>query len=121
VADAQKTLSTQAIESIGRGHLVGKLIREGIGISIPIWDDGVDLIAHSFENDEFTAVPLQLKVSTNTFVGVEHKYRSKSKIKLVFCVDRPPRSTEKYFCNVIRRALQSVCQTQPHEVMENRF
>ena len=84
MADQKKTLSTQAVESIGRGHLVAKLIREGIGVSMPVWDDGIDLIVHISDPQEFSAVPLQLKVSTNTYVGIHHKYKLKSKLKLVF-------------------------------------
>jgi hypothetical protein len=85
MADTQKEkLSTQAVEAIGRGHLIGKLIREGIGVSAPLWDDGIDLIVHRSDANSFEAVPLQLKVSTNTYVGIEHKYLKVATLKFAF-------------------------------------
>ncbi len=80
----QKKLATRAVEAIGRGHLVSQLVREGIGVSLPLWDDGIDLIAHISDGEVFEATPLQPKVSTNTYVGIDHKYKTRPKMKMVF-------------------------------------
>ena len=77
---------TQATEALGRGFLVSHLVREGIGVSLPLWDDGIDLIAHTDDpiNQEFKARPLQLKVSTSTYVGLSKKYAKVPQLKMVF-------------------------------------
>jgi hypothetical protein len=84
--DPQQKLKTQAVEALGRGFLISRLIHEEIGVSLPLWDDGIDLIAHirNIDQGEFVARPLQLKVSSNTFVGLDGKYEKTPKLKMVF-------------------------------------
>jgi hypothetical protein len=80
----QDKLQTQAVEALGRGLFVSRLIREQIGVALPLWDDGVDLVAHLYDGDTFRAKPIQLKVSTNTYLGIEAKYEKNSELLMVF-------------------------------------
>lgn len=82
----REKLQTQAVEALGRGFLVSRLIREKIGVSLPLWDDGIDLIAHirDEKQQKFVARPLQLKVSTNTYVGLYEKYKDTPELRMVF-------------------------------------
>jgi hypothetical protein len=77
---------TRATEALGRGFLISHLVKEGIGVSLPLWDDGIDLIVHAagLDDQEFMARPLQLKVSTSTYVGLYEKYNRTPQTRMVF-------------------------------------
>jgi hypothetical protein len=94
-----KQLQTQAIKALGRGFLVSRLICEGIGVSLPLWDDGIDLIAHvrNLKQQRFEARPLQLKVSSNTYVGLYEKYEQTPNLRMVFIWLSQPTEQSRIF------------------------
>jgi hypothetical protein len=65
-------LDTQQTEIIGRNWLVNELLLAGYEVSIPLRDNGVDLIVGL---PEFPwMLPLQLKTSTNRSIAIDKKY-----------------------------------------------
>ena len=62
------------IEMLGRNHLIAQLVKADVHVAVPMWDQGVDLIAYYESKSGFIARPLQLKASKATRWGVYKKY-----------------------------------------------
>jgi hypothetical protein len=62
------------IEVLGRNHLIAQLIEGGVHAAVPLWDQGVDLLAYYGHAGGLVARPLQLKVSEASRWGVYKKY-----------------------------------------------
>jgi hypothetical protein len=62
------------IEVLGRNHLIAQLIEDGVHAAVPLWDQGVDLLAYYEHAGGLVARPLQLKVSEISRWGVYKKY-----------------------------------------------
>ncbi|HZL27829.1 MAG TPA: hypothetical protein VFC39_14985 [Acidobacteriaceae bacterium] len=71
------------IELLGRNHLIAQLIKGGVHAALPMWDQGVDLIAYYEGERGFVARPLQLKVSKATRWGVYKKYAETKDLLIV--------------------------------------
>jgi hypothetical protein len=70
-------VDSQAIEVIGRGHLIAELLRAGLEIAEPVRDRGIDLIAYSDLDarlPRFVACPIQMKASTVEAFALDAKY-----------------------------------------------
>lgn len=70
-------MDTQALEIIGRNHLINELLLAGLEVALPIRDRGIDLIAYLDLGDQisaFTAFPIQLKASTKSSFSLDGKY-----------------------------------------------
>ena len=51
------------IEVLGRNHLIAQLMEDDVHAAVPLWDQGVDLLAYYAGAERLVARPLQLKVS----------------------------------------------------------
>ena len=70
-------MDKQQIELIGMAALTAALVREGFEIARPIRDRGVDLIIFSDASARPSAIPLQVKVHSETGLDVcREKYRN---------------------------------------------
>lgn len=70
-------MDSQAIEVIGRGHLIAELLRAGLEIAEPVRDRGIDLIVYSDLDarlPRFVACPIQMKASTAEAFALDAKY-----------------------------------------------
>lgn len=65
-------LDTQQTEIIGRNWLINELMLAGYEVSIPLRDNGVDLIVGL--PDFPWMLPVQLKTSTNRKIAIDKKY-----------------------------------------------
>ena len=75
----------QAIEILGRNHLVRELLLNEIEVAIPMRDRGVDLIAYKeLGMKSFLAFPIQLKVSSNKSFSIDIKYQKISNLKIAY-------------------------------------
>ncbi len=72
------------IEMLGRNYLVEQLIEDGIHAAVPMWDQGVDLIAYYSNENGLVARPLQLKVAETTRWGVYQKYAGIQGLLMVY-------------------------------------
>jgi hypothetical protein len=63
-------LDKQQIEIVGTAALTAALIREGFEIARPLRDNGVDLIVFSDDSARPLAIPLQVKVHSETGLEV---------------------------------------------------
>jgi hypothetical protein len=62
------------IEVLGRNHLIAQLVEDDVHAAVPLWDQGVDLVAYFARVGRLVARPLQLKVSETSRWGVYKKY-----------------------------------------------
>jgi hypothetical protein len=70
-------LDKQQIELIGVAALTALLIREGFEVARPLRDRGIDLIVFSDESTRPLAIPLQIKIHSETGLEVfREKYRN---------------------------------------------
>lgn len=69
-------MDTQQVELMGRNLLISYFIADGVEVSLPIRDRGIDLIAFDdmSSDGEFRAVPVQLKASSKRSFSVHKKY-----------------------------------------------
>jgi len=65
---------TNIIEMLGRNHLIAQLVEDRVHAAMPLWDQGVDLIACYKGTIGLVARPLQLKVAETSRWGVYKKY-----------------------------------------------
>jgi hypothetical protein len=72
------------IEMLGRNHLITQLIEDDVNVAIPLWDQGVDLIAYYKGTDGLVARPLQLKVAESCRWGVYKKYKDIPGLLMVY-------------------------------------
>jgi hypothetical protein len=72
------------IELLGRNHLVAQLIEDDVHAAVPMWDQGVDLLAYYGGTDRLVARPLQLKVAETTRWGVYQKYEKVQGLLMVY-------------------------------------
>jgi hypothetical protein len=75
-----------AIELLGRNHLIASLVEDEVFAAIPIWDKGIDLIAY-FEDPETNrsvSRPIQLKANENCRWGLHQKYRVPANLLMVY-------------------------------------
>ncbi|MEO7027811.1 MAG: hypothetical protein ABI147_00215 [Acidobacteriaceae bacterium] len=86
------------VEMLGRNHLIAQLIVEGVHVALPLWDQGVDLVAYYRGQDGFVARPLQLKVAEATRWGLDVKYADIVGLLLVYIwnVRSAPEDVEIY-------------------------
>lgn len=69
----------QLVEILGRGRLVGELLRAGLEVALPTRDRGVDLIAYADLGErisKFVAKPIQMKAALGRSFGVWRKYEN---------------------------------------------
>ena len=62
------------IEVLGRNHPIAQLIEDNFHAAVPLWDQGVDLLAYDGRSGGLAARPLQLKVAEGSRWGVQTKY-----------------------------------------------
>jgi hypothetical protein len=68
-------VDTQQVELVGRAVLESALIRAGFEVAHPNRDLGIDLIVYTADpGAQFGAVPLQLKVTTESRFSLDRKY-----------------------------------------------
>lgn len=69
-------LDTQQVEIIGRNLLISACIADGVEVSQPLRDKGIDLVIYDdhSDNNQFNAVPVQLKASSARSFSVNAKY-----------------------------------------------
>lgn len=72
------------IEMLGRNHLITQLIEGRVHAAIPLWDQGVDLVAYYQGEDRLVARPLQLKVAELSRWGVYKKYKDIPGLLMVY-------------------------------------
>jgi len=76
-------MDTQAVEIVGRNHLISQLVTDGLEVARPERDRGVDLIAY-LDLDEtgggFVACPIQMKAATTSSFGIDGKYEKFSRM-----------------------------------------
>jgi len=72
------------IETLGRNHLIAQLIEDGVHAAVPMWDQGVDLLAYYGGDGKFVARPLQLKVAETTRWGLYQKYANTQGLLMVY-------------------------------------
>lgn len=72
----RKKIDTQQVEIIGRNLLVSCCIADGVEVSLPMRDRGIDVIVFDdmCENGRFKALPVQLKSSSDRSFSVHKKY-----------------------------------------------
>lgn len=81
------TLDKQAIEILGRNRLVSELIRVGMEVAFPIRDRGIDLIVYkdrSSPDQEFHAIPIQLKGATKKNFTIDKKYEKIPHLLIIY-------------------------------------
>ena len=69
-------MDTQQVEIIGRNLLVSACVADGIEVSQPLRDRGIDLIIFDdqAQHGQFSALPVQLKASSSRSFSVHAKY-----------------------------------------------
>lgn len=69
-------MDTQQVEIIGRNLLVSACVADGIEVSEPLRDRGIDLIIFDDQahHGQFSALPVQLKASSSRSFSVHAKY-----------------------------------------------
>jgi hypothetical protein len=72
------------IEMLGRNHLITQLIEDRVNVAIPLWDQGVDLVAYYQGEGRLVARPLQLKVAELSRWGVYKKYKDIPGLLMVY-------------------------------------
>ncbi len=72
------------IEVLGRNHLIAQLVGDGIRAALPLWDQGVDLIAYYQSATGMIARPIQVKVAESSRWGVHQKYANVTGLLLVY-------------------------------------
>lgn len=80
-------MDSQIVELLGRGHLIGELLRAGLEVAVPARDRGVDLIAYADLSDQvntFCARPIQMKAASNRVFGINQKYDRVRELLLVY-------------------------------------
>ena len=75
---------TNVIEVLGRNHLIAQLVDDGVHAAIPLWDQGIDLIAYFQNADRLVARPIQLKVAESSRWGVHKKYAEATGLLMVY-------------------------------------
>src|ERR1035437_4272200 len=65
---------SNVIEVLGRNHLIAQLVEDDVHAAVPLWDQGVDLLAYFAGAEHLVARPMQLKVSETSRWGVYKKY-----------------------------------------------
>ena len=66
-------VDTQVTERLGRNVLIANLMQAGLEVAEPIRDRGIDLLIYT-DRDQFSALPIQLKVATAESFGLYKKY-----------------------------------------------
>jgi hypothetical protein len=80
-------MDTQIIEILGRNRLISEILRNGLEVSLPERDRGIDLIAYtdfSDKTDSFIAKPIQMKASTKESFGIWKKYSKFKDLLMVY-------------------------------------
>tara|TARA_Y100001949_G_scaffold175158_1_gene184320 strand:- start:236 stop:715 length:480 start_codon:yes stop_codon:yes gene_type:complete len=69
-------MDTQQVEIIGRNLLVSACVADGLEVSQPLRDRGIDLIIFDdhARHGQFSALPVQLKASSSRSFSVHAKY-----------------------------------------------
>lgn len=69
-------MDTQQVEIIGRNLLVSACVADGLEVSQPLRDRGIDLIIFddNARHGQFSALPVQLKASSSRSFSVHAKY-----------------------------------------------
>ncbi len=75
---------TNVIEVLGRNHLIAQLVEDGVHAAVPLWDQGVDLIAYYGRAEGLVARPLQLKVAETSRWSVHQKYAEIQSLLMVY-------------------------------------
>jgi hypothetical protein len=70
------SMDTQQVEIIGRNLLISACVADGLEVSQPLRDRGIDLIIFDdyARHDQFNALPVQLKASSSKSFSVHAKY-----------------------------------------------
>lgn len=113
-------LDSQQIELVGRAALEAELIRNGYEVAQPARDRGIDLIAYQDEPDmQFSAVPIQMKVSSKESFGVYQKYEKFNQLVLVHIwnvLDKP-----RFFIIPYEETIQFVPDLDGKSWQENKL
>ncbi len=64
---------SQLVEIAGKHLLISKLVAAGFEVAEPLRDKGIDLIVYR-DNHEFSALPVQMKASTQESFSLDRKY-----------------------------------------------
>jgi hypothetical protein len=93
-------MDTQSVEILGRNRLINELVEGGIEVAQPLRDRGVDVIAYldlNSETKKFTAVPIQMKASSEASFSVHRKYSRISNLIIAFVWGvRDPRRSQVF-------------------------
>jgi hypothetical protein len=86
------------IELLGRNHLIVQLLEGDVHAAVPMWDQGVDLIAYYGGNGQLIARPLQLKAAKDTRWGLHKKYASTQELLIVYIWNVTNSNEVETFC-----------------------
>jgi hypothetical protein len=75
---------SNVIEVLGRNHLIAQLVEDDVHAAIPLWDQGVDLVAYFQGAAGLIARPIQLKVAESSRWGLDKKYADVTGLLLVY-------------------------------------
>jgi hypothetical protein len=72
------------IEVLGRNHLVAQLIQDDVHAAIPLWDQGLDLIAYFNDGRGLCTRGIQLKANEGARFGLHRKYDGVAGLLMVY-------------------------------------
>lgn len=86
---------------LGRHYLIGQLVKDEVHVALPLWDQGVDLIAYYVGSRGLVSRALQLKVASNTRWSLDIKYADIAGLLMVYIwnVGKAPDDIEIYAMN----------------------
>ena len=93
----------QQVELIGTSLLTTLLLADGIEVSQPIRDRGIDLIAY-LDIGYFRAVPIQIKASSQARFGFDRKYEKFPDLRIVHLWNVQDPQTSRVFCTTFTQA-----------------
>jgi hypothetical protein len=74
---------SQLVEIAGKHLLISRLVAAGYEVAEPLRDRGIDLIVYRDENG-FSALPLQMKASTQESFSLDRKYEKFSNLLIAY-------------------------------------
>jgi len=77
-------MNTMQVELAGRYRLTSELLAAGLQVAIPVYDDGVDLLAYHLGDGEVAARPIQLKASTKRAFALDRKYEKRANLIMAY-------------------------------------
>jgi hypothetical protein len=105
---------TSVIETLGRNHLIAQLIEDDVHAAVPMWDQGVDLIAYYGSSEGLVARPLQLKVAEGTRWGVYQKYAKIDGLLMIYIWNVRKYADVEIYAMSYAEALNHLTSTGPY-------